>query len=131
MIVLQRITNDTRGTLGILSKDNKPLCYTLELPYLNNRKNISSIPEGVYNVIRVNSKRYGHCFMLRDVPNRTDILIHAGNSIGDTKGCILVGSGSNLIDRTVIFSRDTLRNLRDSLPQSFNLIVRNKNDEIS
>lgn len=31
---------------------------------------------------------------LADVPDETDILIHPGSSVADTKGCILVGEST-------------------------------------
>ena len=65
--------------------------YTLELPYKNNQKNISSIPEGRYELFYRNSKTNGDVFQLKNVPDRSNIQIHAGNYSIDTNGCILVG----------------------------------------
>lgn len=53
------------------------------------------IPAGDYLVNLIWSpkfKRYMPC--LANVPNRSAILIHYGNSVKDTLGCILVGSNT-------------------------------------
>lgn len=71
------------------------ICYTLEKPWMDNQNNISSIPTGKYNAII----RYDHNdhwrIELKNVPNRDNVQIHIGNSVDDSKGCILVGLGHN------------------------------------
>ena len=71
---------------------------TLELPDLGNQKRISCIPEGKYKVHRIYSPKFGNCFHIQDVPERTGILIHKGNYTKDTSGCILVGMNHVDID---------------------------------
>ena len=66
-------------------------CYTLELPNLKNKARISCIPAGTYKAAAHKSPKNGRCIQLSDVPNRSFIQIHAGNSVVDTLGCILVG----------------------------------------
>lgn len=66
-------------------------CYTLELPNLKNKARISCIPAGTYKGISGKSPKNGLCIKLSDVPNRSFIQIHAGNTVADTLGCILVG----------------------------------------
>lgn len=71
-------------------------CYTLELPWRKNEPEISAIPEGVYQCgLRPSAKFGGHTgglvYHVMPVQGRTDILIHAGNTARDTKGCILIG----------------------------------------
>ena len=78
------IASDSRGKILLIG-------YTLELPYRDNRRNISSIPIGIYNGQDYQSPTKGHCILLKDVPRRSYIEIHAGNSLADTEGCILVG----------------------------------------
>jgi len=80
--------------LGLIYLEGKnyPL-YTLEPPFLDNKKNESCIPTGTYGLVPYDSSRLGKCFLVKDVPNRTDILIHVGNFIDETTGCILVGTG--------------------------------------
>lgn len=92
-------------TLGVLLVDDLFFCYTLELPYLQNKKNISCIPHGVYGLKKYKSKKHGKCFAIPYVLNRTGILIHKGNKPEDTQGCILVGKSiddnDNLIESSL------------------------------
>lgn len=87
---LQRFYMDKYYTQGIL-KVNGLTFYTLERPWLNNKRNISCIPEGKYPIYTFKHNRHGEVIGLRNVPNRSEILIHPGNSIDDTEGCILPG----------------------------------------
>jgi len=79
----------TRGRFRFADKDY----YSLELPWKENQPEISCIPEGEYPCILAWSARFDR-FMphLVNVPNRSEIEIHAGNSTADTRGCILIGT---------------------------------------
>lgn len=88
-------------SLGILTIDGFK-CFTLELPDLDNQKNISCIPPGEYAYYRRESPHNGHVLELRDVPNRDYIQIHAGNFTRQTQGCILVGDSPKFIDNDSI-----------------------------
>jgi len=142
-LVLTR-TGGTEQTLGVLSvrEDGEPIwsCATLELPWRHNERRESCIPPGppggpdggrgpkVYDVTRHVSQQYGQCFWVRSVPGRSEILIHAGNFLSDTLGCILVGrehrdfDGDDITD--VTRSQDTLAELRAKAPRNFELAVR-------
>ncbi len=51
------------------------------------------ISTGTYAAELFNSPKFGRTVIkLKDMNGRTDIEIHAGNDVGDTTGCILVGS---------------------------------------
>lgn len=88
---LIRIEESRHGTLGILLLENLFLCMTLEPPWRNNEPFKSCIPTGVYACEKIESPKYGSTLHVTNVPNRTDILFHKGNSITDTSGCVLVG----------------------------------------
>ena len=99
-VIISRTYNltETIGTLFVMNGEKELFkCKTLELPYLDNQKNISCIPEGEYDCLRITSPNKGHCFSIQNVPGRDSILIHKGNFVKgdkiDSKGCILVGSG--------------------------------------
>lgn len=92
MLKLVRVATGLDGTFGVLLKDGVPLCVTLELPWKQNERNVSCIPEGRYQIFPVDSPRFGDTFQVGSVPGRTNILFHAGNTIGDTSGCILLGT---------------------------------------
>lgn len=77
--------------MGVLKWGNK-VVHTLELPWLDNNRNISCIPEGEYEVVlREEGKYANEALWIKDVPDRGGILIHIGNAPDDTEGCILPG----------------------------------------
>lgn len=78
-------------TLGLLFVDGEFVCYTLELPWKNNERDISCIPEDTYTVVP--HKTDPNKFRVKNVPGRSGINIEIGNSYKDILGCILVGTG--------------------------------------
>lgn len=96
---LHRLSDDGKQTLGELYvvEDNEIIftTKTLELPYKDNKNQISCIPADTYTVVKRKTKdskfRYEHLHIL-DVPNRKWVLVHAGNYYTDILGCILVGN---------------------------------------
>lgn len=88
---LKRFSSNDKRTLGFLS-DGANHFYTLELPWRDNARRISCIPAGTYKVVPTVSPSKGMCFKLLDVPGRTEILIHRGNTTVDSQGCILIGN---------------------------------------
>lgn len=91
-IKLTRVGEYQDATFGVLSVDGRPICVTLEDKWRNNERMVSCIPKGKYIIKRHKSPKFGDCFKLQDVPGRSDILIHAGNTDADTHGCILLGT---------------------------------------
>lgn len=89
---IRRIEKDNDCIRGLLLIDDVIECCTLELPFINNKKNVSSIPLGKYTAKLHDSPTFKKCIKIYDVPSRTDILIHSGNVADDSNGCILVGS---------------------------------------
>jgi hypothetical protein len=64
---------------------------------MDNKKNISCIPpepgsELIYLCKSYKSTKYGDTYKISDVEARSGILFHRGNSVKDTKGCIILGS---------------------------------------
>lgn len=118
---IQRDPSSDDGTFGILTLDNGWTCHTLELPWRDNRRRISRIPPGIYRAVDHVSPRHGRTYWLRAVPDRSEILIHAGNLAGDrslgrrsdSDGCILVGTRRGALQRqaAVLDSRAALRTL--------------------
>ena len=94
-LLIIRDTFTEESTLGKLFLNGEFFCETLENPWKNNVRNISCIPDGVYDVrLRLPresaSRDYLH-LLVKEVPNRDYILFHRGNTSADTSGCILVG----------------------------------------
>lgn len=121
MIFLKRIASSNKGTFGVLCKDDMPLCVTLEDPWLDNAKFKSCIPEGVYECYPHNGQKYKNVWALKNVPGRNGVLIHSGNTIDDTSGCILVGRWFS--EYRIVNSRNALDYLRCVLPDYFNLTI--------
>ena len=97
-LLIIRDTFSDESTIGELFVNGERFCDTLELPWKNNVRNISCIPDGEYNVRlrypRESATRDYLHLLVKDVPNRDYILFHRGNTANDTSGCILVGQGS-------------------------------------
>jgi len=112
---MKRSDQGTRGMIFAGSFN----CHTIELPWRNNTRSISCIPAGEYKVELRQSPKYGQIYHVKEVPNRSYILIHAGNFAGDTKmgyrtnvnGCILLGQRQGLLwgQWAVLNSKVTVR----------------------
>jgi hypothetical protein len=77
------------GTNGVLLHNNKRVCDSIELPWLDNKQRVSCIPEGRYELTKRYSQRFGWHLLVNNVVNRSYILIHAYNdALKESKGCI-------------------------------------------
>lgn len=65
--------------------------FCLELPNRANVPNVSCIPEGKYFAVHRASARFKTHLHVLDVPGRSWILFHGGNTVADIRGCILPG----------------------------------------
>lgn len=84
-LLLKRTTRMSEGVIGELYVNDNFECFTLEHPQL-------LIVPGSYGVEVYNSPSRGYQVpLLQDVPQRSYIEIHIGNTEKDTAGCILVG----------------------------------------
>ncbi len=91
MIDLLRDSSGEEGTLGRLSVDGVFVCYSLEPD--EDRPQHPAIPCGTYQVIVNYSQRFGRRLpLIVDVPDRSGIRVHPGNTDDDTEGCILLGT---------------------------------------
>ena len=104
------------ATMGILTCPGHTL-YSLELPWLDNEPQHSCIPEGVYPLHLTMSPRFGRVYEIWNVPGRTHILIHAGNTTDDTQGCVLVGTSRGSLQHkpAVLNSRQALKKFNAAL----------------
>src|SRR5688500_13941630 len=117
----------TEGNLTVYDDHDKPVfvCKTLELPWRDNQKMVSCIPEGEYLVSKRAAhplRKYEH-FILHNVPNRSYILIHSGNYVWHVLGCLIVGDSHTDINKDglkdVTNSKATLKILVSLLPEKF------------
>lgn len=94
--LLLREESTDQGTPGIFFAPGFG-CLTTELPWRENAPQISCIPTGEYRCEWRRSPKFGWCYHVLDVPDRGNILLHAGNLAGDVSlgyrshshGCIL------------------------------------------
>ena len=102
---------------------------TMERPWKNNESNVSCIPSGVYPVDSLpqsSSGKYHNVFHVKDVPDRTGILIHNGNLVSHSKGCIILGLRKGYIggEPAVLASRIAINKLNSIIKGgSFNLEI--------
>lgn len=121
--------------------DRNVLVKTMELPWIDNERNVSCIPEDIYEVHKMspNSQRKYWHFRFKFVKGRTmnlfynmsTILIHpARYSKLHLKGCIGVGKSFYDFDKDgwpdLKDSKEALKYLVDIMPDKFLLDIREK-----
>jgi hypothetical protein len=98
------IWSTPKSLSGELLTDGERFCYWLTLPAKDGLPG-SAIPPGIYPVTLSPSPKFQKIAQtnawfapyadsiphIDDIPNRSTILIHVGNTVDDTDGCILVG----------------------------------------
>ena len=104
VLVLSR-TYFPDGTNGKLEYEGKFICCTIELPWINNEKRVSCIPEGKYLLKKRYSRKFQWHIEMVVVKKRSFILFHpANNAQNELNGCIapvtkLSGPGLGLMSR--------------------------------
>lgn len=109
---IYRTFYDKNVTLGELYHGDSFLCHTLEPPLMRSR--YPAVPEDIIYPILLNyPSKMGLRPLLKNVPGRAGILIHEGNTVLNTHGCILVGNRTVLPNGTVALqnSKKTLDHL--------------------
>lgn len=102
LIQIQRTMETNLSTIGKFAVSGTDIKgVTLELPWRNNQKYISSIPAGTYVATKEYSDKFKtEVLRLQNVPGgREGILMHPGNRPKDTQGCILPGTTTAGKDR--------------------------------
>lgn len=89
MIVRLLRTYHSQGTNGEIWIGGKFVCYAIELPWLDNVRNNSCIPEGTYVLSKRYSKKFKWHVLVKEVANRSEILFHPANDANtELRGCI-------------------------------------------
>jgi len=120
MVIFLTRTYFPDGTNGKLECEGKLLSYSIELPWKNNERRVSCIPEGKYFIRKRYSQKFKWHLEIVDVSNRSLILFHPANSaLRELNGCItpvskLSGSGMGLL------SRNAFTRLRDLVFKTLN-----------
>ena len=103
-------------------------CWTLELPFLDNKTNVSCIyPASGYVGRKHVSPKNGDVIAIDNVMDRTHIQVHSGNYTSQIQGCILVGDSIKFLNDDLIpdvtNSKNTLKKLLSILPEKFNIAI--------
>lgn len=97
LLEVKRLYKKDTYTIGVLMVDDEKFSDTLEdkVRDLKSEKKVygeTAIPAGKYKVVMSMSSKFKRVMpYLENVPQFTGIMIHPGNTIKDTLGCILVG----------------------------------------
>jgi len=93
MIYLQRTDYLPKATRGIMMLPSGTTLHTIENPWKDNQNGISCVPEGVYPVGQRPFYSGGgyETAHIQEVPGRSLILVHIGNTALDVEGCVAVG----------------------------------------
>ena len=131
-MILRRIAFTEFGVFGVLLDGGIPFTLTLERPWLDNKAEVSCIPEGHYTCVRYSSTKYPDTFKVQNVPNRTGILFHTGNAMGHSAGCIILGEKFDPFrdDPGILSSQEGFDEFMDKLAnkQTFDLLIQNKGE---
>ena len=127
LLLVRKVESKSNYTSGVLyiAKNNQAAtmngrrimftqqCDTLEPKWRDLKtqqkvKGQTAIPEGEYKIVMSPSAKF-HRNMpyLKNVPQFEGIMIHPGNTVKDTMGCILVGvkSGTGLLVSRITFEK--------------------------
>lgn len=105
--ILKR-TYHAKGTNGTIYYKGIPICKSIELPWRNNERGQSCIPEGCYELKLRYTNQFGRHYLLKDVPGRSMILIHPFNhALKESRGCIapvetVSGEGKGVASRVAL-----------------------------
>tara|TARA_R110001606_G_scaffold375898_1_gene534327 strand:+ start:582 stop:1085 length:504 start_codon:yes stop_codon:yes gene_type:complete len=131
-LLIIRETFTEVSTIGKLFINGEWMCDTLELPYKGNQRSISCIPEGQYKVRmryprESGTRDYLH-LLIKDVPNRDYILFHIGNKSTDSRGCVLVGIGTeqDFVKNSTLAMELLMKEILNLGGANINLIIKNK-----
>lgn len=131
-LTIVRFPDQKQETTGIMiayENDQPGLkLATVELPWKDNKNQISCIPVGTYDVKKFNSPKHGLCFLIQNVPGRSMCEIHSANFARELLGCIAPGLSHADIDKDglpdVTSSKIAMGKLLDFMPETFKLTIK-------
>lgn len=117
---LERTEMHPAYTVGRLYVDGDAECWVMEDTVREPGAKVpgaTAIPFGTYKVILDHSTRFNRIMPhIMDVPNFAGVRIHAGNTVADTSGCLLVGQAR--VGATILHSREAYRALLKKLERA-------------
>ena len=117
-ILVQGIRVDGKATISQVFVDGVLMCFSIEDPVRKEKiKGETAIPAGTYQVGLRNSPKFSGKFKhdmlwVKNVPGFEFILIHWGNTVDDTEGCLLVGQTMGVIGGKVAVLNSQMAYLR-------------------
>lgn len=127
-VLITRFKTSEQGTFGKLTAAGWSFwCYTVEKPWKDNLPYVSCIPEGLYSCEVWDSEKFPISYIVKDVPDRSYILIHPGNIVDDVVGCIAPGMRLGTLGESeaVLDSRKAMEKLRELQGREpFKLLIR-------
>ena len=104
-IMLLRYGSTPMGTFGEITLPDGTTLKTCEREWQGNKRGRSCIPQGIYTlrkrrspvVERTSRGSHSEGWEVTGVPGRTYIMLHPGNTISDSDGCILPGKGLGFV----------------------------------
>jgi len=109
-VLYKRIYHSDKVTMGHVYYQSKRIMSLLEPPWKYNYPNESCIPSGIYIcILQEHVTQTGDsypAYQVLNVTDRTNIEIHVGNTISDTKGCLIEGLIYDEVDEQVLQSRE-------------------------
>jgi hypothetical protein len=98
----------TNGCNGSIYCGDIFICHTIELPWKDNERRTSCIPEGRYELQKRYSPKFQWHLLVKGVAGRSVILFHPANdALKELKGCIapvctLTGEGKGLLSKNAL-----------------------------
>lgn len=105
---------------------NGQVFYSLERPWMDNTPNISCIPAGFYHCeykAKSNNGKLSDVYEIQNVPDRAGVLIHAGNVVTDSHGCILLGLGREIEEKKIVSSKLGMTQFIGLMGKTFDLMI--------
>ncbi len=133
--VLQRLQESNHGTFGVLRTPLGFKALSIELPWRENRSNISCIPPGEYKMIWTYSPTFKRMmYIALGTSPRSGIRLHPGNLAGDVlqglrshfKGCIGLGARTGVLSgqRAVLTSAPVVAAFQNHMEMKpFKLVI--------
>ena len=123
-------------TIGELMVNGEHECWTLEDVVRPDGQKVygeTAIPYGTYDVIVNFSTRFQRDMpLLIGVPNFTGIRIHSGNTVSETHGCLLIGTGhtGNSVTNSRVAFNKLFPKIRDAFSRGEKITITYKSGSV-
>ncbi len=111
---------ETLSNVSIFDGENSLYAFAgMELPWKNNMPNVSCIPVGEYDCVKVGASisiPYSHV-SITNVKGRSGVCIHKANFVRQLRGCVAIG------DKHVDIDKDNLLDVTNS-GKAFEVLMR-------